>query len=355
MGSGGWTRTVAAMSAMEGDEQRWRDAVRADVLGRRPVDARERESIATFVAELDRLAHPFDERADKVHVTASAIIVSARGVVLHRHKRLGLWLQPGGHIDAGEAPWDAALREATEETGLPIEYATPPASWADGRPPLAHVDVHPGGRGHRHLDLRYVFTAPPVTPKPPPGESQDVDWFQWHRAVAIADPGLEGVLRALQPGTPVVRPARGNDAGDAATIHLRSRAFALPTVPVVHDESEVRRWVADEVIGRRDVTVAELDGTIVGWMVLDGRRGGAGWIEQLYLDPAWLGRGLGDQFLDVAKQHHPEGLQLWTFQVNEAAQRFYERHGFTAVERTSGTGNEERAPDVRYEWRPSGA
>jgi GNAT superfamily N-acetyltransferase len=182
------------------------------------------------------------------------------------------------------------------------------------------------------------------------GESQEVDWFKWHRAVAIAEPGLAGVLRALQPGTPVLRAARGSDGRDVATVHLRSRAFALPTVPVVHDDAEVRRWIADEVIGHRDVTVAELDGTIVGWMVLDGEHGGRGWIDQLYLDPAWLGRGLGDSFVEVAKQRHPGGLQLWTFQVNEPAQRFYERHGFVAVERTSGAGNEERTPDVRFEW-----
>ena len=315
--------------------------VRAAVAARRPVDARERDSIVDFLTELDRLERPFDEHADRVHVTAAAIVVGDRGVVLHKHKRLGLWLQPGGHVDAGEAPWDAAWREAQEETGLPVELDSTA---------LIHVDVHPGGRGHRHLDLRYLLHAPAVRPTPPVGESQEVDWFKWHRAVAIAEPGLAGVLRALQPGTPVLRAARGSDGRDVATVHLRSRAFALPTVPVVHDDAEVRRWIADEVIGHRDVTVAELDGTIVGWMVLDGEHGGRGWIDQLYLDPAWLGRGLGDSFVEVAKQRHPGGLQLWTFQVNEPAQRFYERHGFVAVERTSGAGNEERTPDVRFEW-----
>jgi ribosomal protein S18 acetylase RimI-like enzyme len=48
----------------------------------------------------------------------------------------------------------------------------------------------------------------------------------------------------------------------------------------------------------------------------------------------------------------PHGLWLWTFQTNTGARRFYERHGFVAVDETDGSANEERAPDVRYAWRP---
>jgi len=317
-----------------------RTAVRDAVFARRPVDARERESIEAFVRHFDTLAEPFSEQADPVHVTASAIVVSDDGsrVLLHRHKRLGLWLQPGGHIEPGETPWQGAHREALEETGLPVgEVSTD----------LLHVDVHPGPRKHTHLDLRYLVTSPNVPPAPPEGESQDVQWFQWHRAVGMADVGLEGVLRALQPGTPKLRAVRHDDGAQCAQVYLRSRAFALPTVPVVHPPAEVRRWMADEVIGRADMWVAELDGTVVGLMVLDHDRDGSGWIEQLYLDPAWVGRGLGDRFLQLAGERCPAGLQLWTFEANQAARRFYERHGFVVEQTTDGRGNEERAPDLR--------
>ena len=129
-----------------------------------------------------------------------------------------------------------------------------------------------------------------------------------------------------------MRSARHTDAVECAHVYLRSRAFALPTVPLVHAEREVRRWMADEVVGRTDMWVAEVDGTIVGLMVLDHGRGGAGWIEHLYLDPAWMGRGLGERFVELAKERCRRGLQLWTFQVNEPARRFYERHGFVAEE-----------------------
>ena len=325
--------------------------VRSAVLGRRPVDARERQSITDFIARFDGLERPFDELASKVHVTASAIVVSddRRRVVLHRHKRLQMWLQPGGHIETGELPWQAAVREAVEETGLPATLVG--AAVPDG-PPLLHVDVHPGPRGHTHLDLRYLVESPHVQPAPSAGESQDVQWFAWHQAIDLAEPGLEGVLRAQQPGDAKVRAVRNTDSGGCAQVYMRSREFALPTVPIVHPPREVRRWMADEVVGRTDMWVAEVDGTIVGLMVLAADVKDSGWIEQLYVDPAWMGRGLGDRFVQVAKARTPIGLQLWTFQVNEPARHFYERHGFVAEQFTDGAGNEERAPDMRYHWSP---
>jgi hypothetical protein len=55
---------------------------------------------------------------------------------------------------------------------------------------------------------------------------------------------------------------------------------------------------------------------------------------------------------DRAKARRPDGLGLWTFQVNAPAIRFYLRHGFRIIRRTDGAGNEEREPDLRMEWRP---
>lgn len=165
--------------------------MRAAVAARRAVDERERRSIERFLELYDALERPFDNDASPVHVTGSAIVVAddGSGVLLHRHKRLGLWLQPGGHLDAGEDPRDAASREACEETGLVVDCA----------PGLVHVDVHAGGRGHTHLDLRYLATIAPLTPAPPAGESPEVRWFGWAEAIEIADDGLRGALVALRP------------------------------------------------------------------------------------------------------------------------------------------------------------
>lgn len=170
--------------------------LRRDVVDREPVDDRERQSLAAFVEAFDRLEAPFSQESNLTHVTGSALVVGPRGVVLLKHKRLGFWLQPGGHIDPGESPWAAALREAREETGLEVRFAGPLDS--EGVPELVHVDVHPGGRGHTHLDVRYLLDGGDDDPDPPEGESQEIGWYDWEAAVEQADPGLEGILRHLQ-------------------------------------------------------------------------------------------------------------------------------------------------------------
>lgn len=183
------------MSDPPADDVR-RSLVRGQVLGRLEaglaVDARERRSLEEFLVAFDRLDAPFDEHADPVHVTGSAIVVGPRGVVLHRHKRLGLWLQPGGHVDPGETPWVAARREAAEETGLVVGFPDESSTV----PPLFHVDVHPGPRGHTHLDLRYVVVGGSADPAPPAGESPEVHWFGLDEAIDLADEGLVGALRS---------------------------------------------------------------------------------------------------------------------------------------------------------------
>lgn len=163
------------------------DALRRLVAAHQPGDTREVAAKARFLAELDRLSAPCDRHADPVHVTASAVVVGPRGTVLHLHRRLGRWLQPGGHVDPGEDPAHAAVRETREETGLP-------AGHPDGRPELVHLDVHPAN-GHLHMDLRYLLVAPDVDPAPGAGESPHVRWFSWEEATEAADEALIGALR----------------------------------------------------------------------------------------------------------------------------------------------------------------
>lgn len=158
-----------------------------------PIDAREEESVRLFLSVVPTLEQPCSEDADPAHVTASAIVVSDDGdkVALHLHKRLNMWLQPGGHIDDGETPPEGALREAREETGLPVRHER------DGGV-FFHIDVHPGPKGHTHYDLRYLARAPHIAPAPDASESQEVAWFSWDEALGVADAGLVGALHAAK-------------------------------------------------------------------------------------------------------------------------------------------------------------
>jgi len=154
-------------------------------------DEREARSLDVVRDRLRSLPSPFDRAAGPVHVTASAVVVGTRGVLLHRHRRLRRWLQPGGHLDAEEWPQDAALRECVEETGLVVHHPAP-------GPYLVHVDVHDAADGHVHLDLRYLVLGPDRDPAPPPEESQEVAWFRWDEAAAVADDALAGALRTAR-------------------------------------------------------------------------------------------------------------------------------------------------------------
>ncbi len=322
------------------DDLRRHLTAQIDALCRRrpPLDDRERSSIDELRRGLTELGEPCSQEADPTHVTASAIVVGPRGLLLHRHKRLGIWLQPGGHIDDDEAPEAAALREVREETGIPVEHFS-------GHPELVNVDAHPGPRGHRHLDLRYLLWGPDEDPSPPDGESPEVRWWSWQEAQTIDEAGLVGVITALM--NPSLRMATDADAAAMAEVYLRSFGWAYrgTDVTLAHSDDAVREWIRTTMIAQSEVHVVAAAGAVIGYLSLT-----PGSVDHLYVDPAFVGRGIGTMLLDQAKARLPGGFSLWTFTVNDQARRFSESAGLTAVEFGDGSGNEEGQPNVRYQW-----
>jgi 8-oxo-dGTP pyrophosphatase MutT (NUDIX family) len=155
-----------------------------------PIDATERADVASTIELVVSTDAPFAEHAQADHVTASTFAVSTGGVLLHRHRRLGLWLQPGGHVDGDERPTDAALRELTEETGVVAVHLDPPC--------LVHVAVHDTPWGHRHFDCRWLVRATSTVLAPAAGESDAVQWLLPAAALARCEPSLVvGLGKAL--------------------------------------------------------------------------------------------------------------------------------------------------------------
>ena len=92
--------------------------------------------------------------------------------------------------------------------------------------------------------------------------------------------------------------------------------------------------------------VGTLDEDVVAYLALKGDD----YIDRLYVDPSEWRRGWGTRLVVFAKTLSPRGLRLHTHQENHAAQRLYEKHGFTAV-RFGVSPAPEFAPDVEYRWK----
>jgi len=164
----------------------------------RPGDARERQMVERLGAFVSAEADCFERSLGIGHLTGSAWVVDRaleRALLIH-HRKLGRWLQLGGHADGDPDLRRVALREAREESGL-CEIAL-------ARPAIFDVDVHeiPARRNepaHLHYDMRFAFFADPAAPLVPSAESHEVAWVP---LAEIERLGVDASLRRLIAKTP---------------------------------------------------------------------------------------------------------------------------------------------------------
>jgi len=138
----------------------------------------------------------------------------------------------------------------------------------------------------------------------------------------------------------VIRRATTGDVEEIVAIFEPSFA-TLDFLPALHTHEENLAWFETRL--REDE--AFLLGR--GFAILHDD-----WLTHLYVHPDSIGTGVGHALFEHVTTILPAGFQFWVFQQNDRARRFYEARGAVAVEFTDGAGNEERTPDVRYEWRP---
>jgi 8-oxo-dGTP pyrophosphatase MutT (NUDIX family) len=165
----------------------------------RHVSADEREE-ADRIAMLRlaaELAQPLSRDEASAHFTASAFVIdqACERVCLVAHAKLGRLLQPGGHVEQGDATLEAAaLREAREETALELDFH--PAA-----PRPFDLDIHriperPGEPAHVHLDVRYLLV----------GSGDPCDGAAWY---PIGEAGDGSVNRLAAKALRLGSPARG--------------------------------------------------------------------------------------------------------------------------------------------------
>jgi GNAT superfamily N-acetyltransferase len=143
---------------------------------------------------------------------------------------------------------------------------------------------------------------------------------------------------------PLLRRLDLADMADAALVHRRAFDTALPTLAGLHTPEEDRWFYAERVFRTCETWGAHDGGRMLGIIAFRDD-----WVDQLYVLPEAQGEGIGTALLAVAQGRHAR-LQLWTFQRNTRARRFYEARGFSLVAETDGTRNEEREPDALYRW-----
>jgi 8-oxo-dGTP pyrophosphatase MutT (NUDIX family) len=174
-----------------------REGLLGELQAYRPADARETAMVGELTAFVR--AHPdcFERGLSIGHVTASAWVVdeSRTHALLTHHRKLGKWLQLGGHADGDDDVRRVALREAREESGLTA------IRFADGL--IYDVDVHDiSARGsepaHKHYDVRFAFIADRTAPTVVSDESHELAWLP---VADLAAPGVDPSVRRLAQKT----------------------------------------------------------------------------------------------------------------------------------------------------------
>jgi GNAT superfamily N-acetyltransferase len=141
-----------------------------------------------------------------------------------------------------------------------------------------------------------------------------------------------------------LRGATQDDAEAIADVYHASFRL-LDFLPMLHSLESYRWYVVNRMLKEWEVIVAEDESGIVAFLGRNGEEMG-----HFYTRPDRIGQGAGTLLLEAAKASGIAALELWCFQANTRARRFYEAHGFRAICMTDGRDNEERTPDVRYRW-----
>jgi len=120
---------------------------------------------------------------EKIDFTVCTYIVFENKLLLHKHKKLHIWLPPGGHIELDEDPNEAAIREAKEETGLDIKligegrtYDSPYTSQDIIPPRFLNKHYFDTSHTHQHINLAFFARSNSANARHEV-EGSEIQWF----------------------------------------------------------------------------------------------------------------------------------------------------------------------------------
>ncbi|MFB9974382.1 NUDIX hydrolase [Allobacillus sp. SKP2-8] len=160
----------------------------------------EAENLIPFISFIKDREELFDRSVSPGHITGSGFVLHPNKpdhILMLFHKSLERWLQPGGHVDPGETPEEAAIREVKEETGIDVRLHSVHKEQLypfDVNIHYIPTNKQKGEPGHFHYDFRYLF----VTDETEIGQNDEDHDVRWVHVSEIPDQLMARAIKQIQ-------------------------------------------------------------------------------------------------------------------------------------------------------------